>query len=493
MPIQELINFRNKYPGYNDLDDATLVNSLTRKYPEYSYLRDKVGQQPRETLTPKSNVNVPLETAKGTAGYIGGRAGNILKGTGHAIMHPLKTGKDLITAAVHPVETGRQIIKSAKEDPLGFATDTALTMGAGVGISKILKGVPGNINKIKEAGYEISEKKQGVANRLNNSLIEANKKDVVYGNPGRGMASEGITGNSFKELYEKTSKRLDELNNNLDDIYNKNETVINNYSESLRPLLNARRELMKSPANNAAAIKRIDNILDDVTGISAGKLRSFYLRPVEARKFKQFIDDFIDWTKVEKGDNFINKALKKSYHTIDNIIDDSLPQSKLLNQRVTDLITAKKLIKSKINKSKVSEIMPGTFFQTISIPFKFLRSPKFKSGVASLLSKKYPKTQETEIFKKPLFRGESPSNLLSGQTKLLPSPKDVPYNPSGRRAPPFKPLITPQEKGGPTIHAGRPEMSYTESKIFMRNYITEKAGEALRKMLLKRQIKGKSK
>jgi len=40
---QELENFRKKYPQYNDLDDFTLAQKLSQKYPEsYSDLPMKV-------------------------------------------------------------------------------------------------------------------------------------------------------------------------------------------------------------------------------------------------------------------------------------------------------------------------------------------------------------------------------------------------------------------------------------------------------------------
>ena len=45
MPIQELYNFRKKYPQYDDLSDEDIVNRLTQKYPEaYSNLPEKLSQ-----------------------------------------------------------------------------------------------------------------------------------------------------------------------------------------------------------------------------------------------------------------------------------------------------------------------------------------------------------------------------------------------------------------------------------------------------------------
>lgn len=42
MPIQEMINFRQKYPMYNNLDDITVATKLANKYPAYASLPGKV-------------------------------------------------------------------------------------------------------------------------------------------------------------------------------------------------------------------------------------------------------------------------------------------------------------------------------------------------------------------------------------------------------------------------------------------------------------------
>lgn len=47
MPVQELINFRQKYPEYKDIDDTTLANKLASKYPDaYGDLPSKVSGSP---------------------------------------------------------------------------------------------------------------------------------------------------------------------------------------------------------------------------------------------------------------------------------------------------------------------------------------------------------------------------------------------------------------------------------------------------------------
>lgn len=454
MPVVELQNFRQKFPEYDDMPDAVLADKLATKHPEYSDLPEKVrasGGGIQVNRLPESNFqpnNVALETAKNTVGYIGGRAKGLLEVGANAILHPIQTGKSLLSAASHPIQTGKAIVKSAVEDPTGFATDTALTMGAGAIGGRILKGLPKTVQNVGEGLRKSKEdkiiRKEETASRMNNSLIGAQKKDVVYGDPGRGIAKEGITFKKFDEGQAKIQAKLDELGSQLDSVYDMNDTVINDYSEALRPLAKARKELMQKPAHNERAIKKLDKIIQDVTGSSTGQVRKFHLSPKEARQLKQYIDGFADWESVGKADSIINHAVKDSYHAIDNILDTSLPQSKLLNQRVTDLISANKVIKSKTNKIKVSDPVPGGIHEIYNAPFNFLRSPRIKTNIASRLVRKYP-NETTQVFQKPLFRPKEQSNLLTSQTRMLPAPKDVPYNPTGVRNVGGKSIVTPSQ------------------------------------------------
>ena len=73
MPIPELQKLREKYPQYNDIDDATLANKIATKYPQYSDLVDKVGQV--EQPTPQPSVMQQL--------------GRAFKNTGENIINPI--------------------------------------------------------------------------------------------------------------------------------------------------------------------------------------------------------------------------------------------------------------------------------------------------------------------------------------------------------------------------------------------------------------------
>lgn len=405
-----------------------------------------------------SPLSIANQTVGGTAGYIGSRAGGILKGAVESVLHPVKTVKNTLelaggVAQEIPFSTEGKILKnlpgaedrkkmvedvgrSIIEHPIDFATDTALTAGAGILGKALLSRAPGFIKSvgrgIEESKVKNVAKKEELASRLVNSSDKAVPKDIRIGDPGLGQAKEGITYSNPKQGLEKVNSKLDILNSHLNDAYSKSNTVILNTSKSLNPLIELRKKLMLSPEDNATSINRLDKIIRDVTGISTNNPRKYYMTPSETRGFKQYLADFADYELVGKGDNAINKAIKQSYHIVDDIIDNALPQTKQLNKRVTDLIAAKKILTKAVGKESVSPVFPGSVSDVMNAPFKFLRGPRVGTNLASMMVEKYPKNFKTQVFNKPLFQGENPSNLLSGKTKLLPSPKDVPYNPTGK-------------------------------------------------------------
>jgi len=91
--IEEIKKFREKYPDYGDMDDATLANLLASKYPEYSDLPDKVkAEQPKESL----GMNLAREAPRTIGGMVGGGVGKLF-GPAAPITVPLFTGIGAMT------------------------------------------------------------------------------------------------------------------------------------------------------------------------------------------------------------------------------------------------------------------------------------------------------------------------------------------------------------------------------------------------------------
>lgn len=156
----------------------------------------QVQDIPESEFTPK---NVALETAKGTAGYVGDRAKKILQGAGQAITHPVDTAggtlKKIGEESLNPIDkikgilgTGVGVVQNIPGSPLGlilnqlpnaeqrkqqgldFATDTALTAGAGGFLGKIGGMAPSIAKGLEESSAKSYAKALGATTKSEREL-----------------------------------------------------------------------------------------------------------------------------------------------------------------------------------------------------------------------------------------------------------------------------------------------------------------------------------
>ncbi len=208
--ITEISKFREKYPEYSDLDDATLANKLAVKYPEYSDLPDKVRLESKpESKKPGwvEPVKVGLETAGllggGLLGTVAGPAGTVAgAGLGYAGARavgrlgeellgyekptaPLQTGirtvKDIATGGA--MEAGGQIVPKV----IGMVGEKVLapTLGrlTGAGTPAIKESIKGGEQFTKAmrgkiTGEEIVENARGALNVMKESRASAYRTEL---------------------------------------------------------------------------------------------------------------------------------------------------------------------------------------------------------------------------------------------------------------------------------------------------------------------------
>ena len=163
MALAELDRFRQKYPQYNDIDDATLANKLAQKYPQYSDLRDKVGQQPSQ---PNSSIAT--------------------QGASYLTEHPFKSAfepaaKTLTGTSLLEKSQGSSVFNKPPTNPLQFAGEFGLGLGRDIGaMGADILSTPANVvtapltalKPVQMAGKAIARSKvgQGVGKVLNTPL-----------------------------------------------------------------------------------------------------------------------------------------------------------------------------------------------------------------------------------------------------------------------------------------------------------------------------------
>lgn len=223
MPVDELNNFRQKYPQYNDISDIDLANKLASKYSSYSDLPNKVLEssknQNRLQLKDQSNASYSYGDALSDTGKtvinsfanLGDNitqpirhpiqtAGAIASGVGNAIIHPVNTVKGIvnnITSTNNPDNVPNWAYV-AHTDPLKFAGDIVST-GAGIegaiGLSKGISNIAKNISPTLD---------KRIFNDFNKAI-----------NPRVGQFKQAYQLENYKNNVVKAVKTIDENSPNL--------------------------------------------------------------------------------------------------------------------------------------------------------------------------------------------------------------------------------------------------------------------------------------
>ena len=397
MAIKEIDNFRLKYPQYKDIDDLTLANKLADKYPEsYGDLPERLSiEEPKYKRGERSLI------------------GNVFERPGAAIRSGLisaKEGKGFIEGykrgAVFPEEVeSLGFVGDILTDPTTYIPFGGLSTSVGRGL---VKGAgKGIVSKIVKETAKQSATREKFAEGLTRSVLGTKDLPVA-----KAISQERFIANSAGDLLKKMKDRnkdlLDKLTKNYLESTEQGVKVNVGRTAALKPLYNLRQELAINPSTNAAAIKRLQGLIDDISGFSSGKLTKFNeLSPIEAHAFKQRIGDLINWNKTAVGENVsisnakvMTKAMRSVYRNIDNAIDEAVPSTKQLNYRVSNLIRGIESLDKKVSRSKpfIERIGP---FTPLQLPFEPLKSTALKTRLSSGLVKGYEKSKGLGKFKFP--------------------------------------------------------------------------------------------
>ena len=252
------------------------------------------------------------------------------------------------------------ILETLDTDPVGAAMDASILFGGAGGVLKTA-GKVGRVSKLAQTGQTLQRVGRAVdpmtmaAKSINavaarptakaikatrwakdraaadtiNSLIRVKDKQFAYGrDPGMTVAREGITALNMDDLTAKiTAKRKEyggRIRDALDAPSHKAKTVDLTRAKALDPIYKAIAEARKNPRSNQALIKRLEDVMDDLT-LTQGKkgvsLKNLTMSPREAFEFKQQVADLTKWTNdLITDDQVTNKALKQVYGKVSDAI-----------------------------------------------------------------------------------------------------------------------------------------------------------------------------
>lgn len=206
----------------------------------------------------------------------------------------------------------------------------------GMAFPVVGKGLNATKNAVLPSGKEAGGK-------VINSLIKPLLKDFSYGkNPGQAVAEAGIVANNLDDLAVKIRQVRQNTGQEVSELYKKSDAVFD-VSDALSPLDNAITEAQKAPKTNAAILKRLQNLKDDLlrVGEDGEATRSLTGLSADATfELKKDVGDLTRWTGNASDDEIVNKALKQTYGALKNQLDSAVPGAKELNEKYANLKSA---------------------------------------------------------------------------------------------------------------------------------------------------------
>lgn len=391
-----------KYPQYADMDNTELVNKIVTKYPVYK--QSLVNESESPSVAPLKGAQAPgivrglgksaLDLVQG----VGELGQNVLQQTAGRVVEKI-TGvpKEEMGAKVFEqgTEQFNQIQDATKAEGTGeqvgkFVGDVAQFVIPATQVGKVQKGASlasrivgqavsdtgvqalkeGELNKdvaetaifslafpgVVEGGKAGIKKILGDSNsagRIIDSLIKPAKKELAYGkNPGKAIAEEGLVANSLDDLGEKVKNVIKQKSDEYINEIRKSGISNIDVSGAFNPIDDAISTAVKQ--NNQTLVNRLNSIkvaltqnLDSVIDESGnqiikstGSKNLQSLTPEDIVNIKKEIGEMTMFTGNPTDDKLVNSALKKIYGNVKGKIDEAVPGSSKLSEKIASLISA---------------------------------------------------------------------------------------------------------------------------------------------------------
>lgn len=386
----------NKYGSEQMKQNMAVAPTLRQQYQQ------QMGKEENPSLYGAGQLGGEIMSLAAPVGAIGrlAKTGVEALGAGSKVAKLTQAGTE--GAAF----TAGQGLQSGEKQSL---TDYAINTGLNI-------AVPG-------AGMVAKGLGENVAPRIINSLIKPLAKDFAYGkNPGKAVAELVAPANDFDGLISNISSTLDGVGSRIGSVVNQSQNLKQiDLSYTLKAIDEAINDANKTPRTNASLISRLEGVKSDlVDNIQAG---------IDPQSYKKLIGDLTKWTGNASDDQAVNKALKQTYGSTRQVMDDVLSkelspeqfaQYKADSEAYGNLLSAKNAAeyRDKINERQnlisfgaknaglLTGVMTAVSTGGAGVPAilaglagagidKALATPAFKTRLASLLSKLAPKDVST--------------------------------------------------------------------------------------------------
>ena len=279
-----------------------------------------------------------------------------------------------------------------------------------------------------------------LASKMMNGLIRTNyRKDFMFGeDPGLWIAKEGLTANNLPDLESKVSDRVNNINDELTAKLASDENLqkVKDYRDAIvTPFQNELTKQSFFGKTNKPIIDKLNNVLLDLglaqttppkldefgkpipnTGGIEVTTSSLNMNPLEATQLKRQLGELANWKRdASSEDVVLSKTIKKAYRNIDSTIDSAVPEVKQLNDRLSNGITAQRVVSHQVDFMKSKGGLYGgrlgalLGFGAANIPGalkgfaieKALTSPTVRTNVAAWLARATPQQMQFEFTQNP--------------------------------------------------------------------------------------------
>jgi uncharacterized lipoprotein YehR (DUF1307 family) len=313
----------------------------------------------KEVLTPRETIATTL--GAGLTALTG--SGSTLTGAARSALGKTSVGTlskfpKLVPGVEKALTVGKGVVPRAVEQAgigAGFTASENIRAGRDIGENVgtgalVGAALPFGGLGASKIGSKVAPARNKLAQRYIDSLIKPLLRDFSYGkNPGKRIATEGITFNSLEDGVIKVAQRKSEVGSEIDQavnnfIYKNKPTDI---SHVIKPIEEEIVKLSKSPRTNQNAIKRLVDVRDDLLGVSDGVITKDLSNMTlpEIVQFKKDVGALTKFTGNASDDAVYNKALKRVYGMTKEEANKINPRLKELNERYADLLTAENAIK----------------------------------------------------------------------------------------------------------------------------------------------------
>src|SRR5215471_2529607 len=261
--------------------------------------------------------------------------------------HPFLTALSAIPIAGPMIAS---LAQRAPSDPLGAATEAAVTLGAPAAVAK---GFP--------AASEFMTRKVN-APRLN-AIMKVSPEELMTGrNPGARVIGEKIIATSREDLLNKMEARKVDVGNQLESkLSTEGQNQLINGKQIVRDAFEQSKKLI-GKGSDKAFMRRLEIVYRDIDNYANNEFGTSLeqLSPLQAQRLKSFIGKSINFGENVPYEAGINATLSKIYRGFNDNIESKVPGTRAVLGQYGDFEVGINALRREVAKGVAGQKLKGS-------------------------------------------------------------------------------------------------------------------------------------